>query len=240
MTEKRSGVRSVLSDPRIYNVAQQVLGTTRSRRELVGRYLRPTPGMRMLDIGCGTASLLEHLDGVSYVGFDPTPAYIEAARAKHGDRGTFFVGSIGGTSARDLGRFDVVLAKGVLHHLDDALAKELFELAAEVLEPNGRLVTFDGCYAPNQSRVARFIISRDRGQNVRTPAGYEALAQTAFTRVNVHIRHDLLRVPYTHAILVCDNIAAQSERGSQGGDDHRDESHNLGGEEPDRDGGDGI
>ena len=58
--------------------------------------------------------------------------------------------------------------------------------------------------------------------------------------MNAHVRHDLLRVPYTHAILVCDNIGRQSARVSQRRRDHRDEGNNLGGEEPDRDGGDGI
>ena len=196
-------MRSVLRNPWIYNVAQRCMGTTRSRQELVNRYVQPHPGDKVLDVGCGTASILEHLGDVSYTGFDPTPGYIQAACATYGQRGAFFVGRIGEVSSAELPTFDVVLAKGVLHHLDDRLAKELFGLAAAVLEPGGRLVTFDGCYSAGQSGLARFIISRDRGQNVRTADAYEALARTAFEDVQVHVRDDLLRVPYTHAILVC-------------------------------------
>jgi SAM-dependent methyltransferase len=203
VAEKRTGIRAILSDPRIYDVAQRCMGTTRSRRTLVGGYVRPTDGAKLLDIGCGTASIIEHLDGVTYTGFDPSPRYIDAARARYGDRGTFFVGRIGELSPADLATFDVVLAKGVVHHLDDRLARELFTLAAGVLDPGGRLVTFDGCYRSDQSRVARFLLSRDRGQNVRTACAYEALARTAFDDVAVSVRDDLLRIPYTHAILVC-------------------------------------
>jgi SAM-dependent methyltransferase len=201
--ERRSGFLAVLRNPRIYNIAQRCIGTTRSRDTLINTYVQPGVGARVLDIGCGTASILEHLDSASYTGFDPSPAYAEAARARYGDRGRFFVGRIGEISASDLGSFDVVLAKGVLHHVDDQLAKELFALAAGVLEPRGRLVTFDGCYAPGQARVARFLLSHDRGRNVRTAGEYETLARSAFDDVAVHVRHDLVRFPYTHAILVC-------------------------------------
>lgn len=207
MAEKNSGIRSVLSDPRIYDVAQKWLGTVRSRQVLVNSYVRPTSGLELLDIGCGTASILDHLDGMNYTGFDPTPGYIAAARSRYGARGTFFVGRIGEVSPADLTAFDVVLAKGVLHHLDDPLARELFRLAAGALKPGGRLVTFDGCYTSKQSRIARFLIARDRGENVRTADGYEALARTAFDDVTVHVRDDLLRVPYTHALLVCHKSA---------------------------------
>jgi len=54
-----------------------------------------------------------------------------------------------------------------VHHLDDAEATKLFDLARSVLRPAGRLITFDGCYVPGQSPAARWILSRDRGQFVR-------------------------------------------------------------------------
>ena len=42
--------------------------------------LRPFPGARLLDAGCGTGSLLDNLPpDVHYVGFDVNPAYLEAA-----------------------------------------------------------------------------------------------------------------------------------------------------------------
>ena len=205
MPERNSGVRAILRLPVMYNLLQRSIAPTSSRQELVREYVRPAPGDRVLDIGCGTGAVLDHMSGVSYTGFDPSPSYIEAAREQRGTRGSFFVGTLGEVSSSDVGEFDIALAKGVLHHVDDQLAKQLFALAAAVLRPGGRLITYDGCYIPNQPRLARLIISRDRGQNVRTVDAYEALARTAFNRVEVHVRQDLLRVPYTHAILVCHN-----------------------------------
>ncbi|MGH3264643.1 MAG: hypothetical protein ACRDNS_21920, partial [Trebonia sp.] len=95
----------------------------------------------------------------------------------------------------------LVLAFGVLHHLDDRQAKEALRLAARGLARDGRVVTVDPVYAPGQSHVARAIIARDRGQHVRTLDAYEALAREAFSTVQAVVRHDLLRMPYSHCIL---------------------------------------
>ena len=71
------------------------------------------------------------------------------------------------------------------------------------LSAKGRLVTYDGCYVPDQSRIARWLLRNDRGQYVRTRDAYEKLAGSAFARVEPHLRHDMLRIPYTHLILRC-------------------------------------
>ena len=65
------------------------------------------------------------------------------------------------------------------------------------------MVTADGCYVPDQSPVARYILSRDRGPYVRTRDAYLALATRSFTEVSSDIRHDTYRVPYTMVFLEC-------------------------------------
>ena len=92
---------------------------------------------------------------------------------------------------------------GVLHHLDDAASSALFATAHGALSPGGKLVTVDPTFAAGQSRTARFVISRDRGQSVRSPDGYEALAHAVFPSIDVAIHDDFLRIPFTHAVLTC-------------------------------------
>jgi hypothetical protein len=92
---------------------------------------------------------------------------------------------------------------GILHHLDDGEALQLFHLAQTALKPGGRLITLDGVFVQKQSPCARYIISKDRGQNVRTQQGYLQLASQVFSTITTSIRHDLLRIPYTHIILEC-------------------------------------
>jgi len=91
----------------------------------------------------------------------------------------------------------------VVHHLDDAGAARLFQFAQRALRPGGRLITLDGCYVPGQSAVARWLLDHDRGKFVRDAAAYRQLASGEFSRVETHLRPDLLRIPYTHLIIRC-------------------------------------
>src|SRR5262249_60326846 len=99
-------------------------------------------------------------------------AAARAARRRFGGRAEFHCARAGEKSLEGQAEFDIVLALGILHHLDDPEALHLFRLAKQVLEPAGRLFTLDGCYVPNQSRVARWLLSKDRGKNVRTADEY--------------------------------------------------------------------
>jgi len=202
MAQVTTGLRSILSLPAAYNLLQNVLGAEKARAILVRDYFPIKPGMRMLDIGCGTAEILRHLPAdVEYVGFDASEAYIAQARSRFGGRGEFHAGLVGRTTLSELGAFDFVMAFGVLHHLDDAEADALFALARQALKDDGVLITIDPCYVPGQHTVAHWLISKDRGQNVRDEAGYRQLAAAHFPDVRSTPRHDLLRVPYTYLVL---------------------------------------
>ena len=201
MAQTTSGIRAILSNPFVYRTFQWMVGSPRVRRELVDTYVRPTPGMRVLDLGCGPGDLVTYLPGVHYTGIDLSGAYIESALRTYGDKGRFFVGRVDDLDAAELGTFDVVIAKSVLHHIDEDEALHLFSVAADVLEDSGRLVTLDAAYTDDMSRASRFVVSRDRGQSILAPEGYEKLAHSAFDEVRFAVHHHLLRMPYTHVFM---------------------------------------
>jgi len=206
MAQKVTGFRAIFSSALIYNLAQRMVGAEKARRMLVQKYFPAQGGYRMLDIGCGTAEILRHLPvDIDYFGFDASEAYIRQAKQTFGDRGTFRAELVREASLQSIEPFDIVLAFGLLHHLGDAEARTLFSLAAQALRPEGKLITIDPVYTSGQSPLARWVISKDRGQCIRTPDAYQELAGDAFSQVTASIQHDMLHIPYSHLILECKN-----------------------------------
>jgi SAM-dependent methyltransferase len=196
-------LKNILNIPSLYSVFRHFIGSDKTRQWYADNVIKAKYGSNILDIGCGPGDILNFLPEVSYLGFDLSPEYIESARRRFGDRGEFYCEQVGsGIKVPELS-FDIVIAHGVLHHLNDDEAKALFSIAHRSLKPGGRLVTMDGCYIDGQSRLARYFLSQDRGQFVRTRPAYEALARSEFQNFRVTIRHDLIRLPYTHIIMEC-------------------------------------
>lgn len=198
-------LKQLLAAPLVYNVLQNILSGRRRRRALLTEVLGVPEKGRLLDIGCGTANVLAELpEAVEYVGFDASASYIEYARKKYtGRRAEFHQRLVERAELESLGRFDVVIATGCLHHLNDEAAIQLFELAREALVPGGVLMTLDPCFAPGQNRISRYLVSNDRGQYVRSIDRYPLLAQTHFDDVQAVHRNDLLRIPYDHCAMLC-------------------------------------
>lgn len=112
------------------------------------------PRGTVLDDGCGNGVFLDHLEGRNfpidrYVGVDISRGMLGHARRRLGDRPSAAVLRADATRLPFAdATFDVVYARGLLHHLNDpgAGARE----AARVLKPGGSLVTLD----PNRSLVS--------------------------------------------------------------------------------------
>lgn len=121
------------------------LGTRENRCHLakitrILKYLDLAPGDSVLEVGVGTGIhagwLLERCT-VEYVGVDLSPAMLEVARHRLGDR-IELVEAAAEDLPLDDGRFDAAFCSGTLHHVaDKALA--LAEMR-RVLKPGGRLV----------------------------------------------------------------------------------------------------
>lgn len=202
-SQRSGGVWGFLRSPKAYLGLQRLLAR-HSHGLIVAEYIRPTSGMRILDMGCGPAEYLAYLPaGVVYTGVDMSEEYIAAATARYGSRATFIRGSFQAAASSIQGPFDVILATGFLHHLDDATAREFVGFSAARLSDAGRLITIDGAYRDGQNPIARLILSLDRGRHVRPVREMEALLSTHFSVVRLHVREDLLRIPYTHLIAEC-------------------------------------
>jgi ubiquinone/menaquinone biosynthesis C-methylase UbiE len=172
---------------------------------VVERYIRARVGDSVLDLGCGPADILEHLPAVEYLGIDVSIKYLEEARRRFADRTprARFIQMDARALHATGERFDLALAQGLLHHFDDEQAYMLLNNVSAMMKPGARLITVDAARTPDQRLIARLLVSSDRGRFVRSPDGYERLARRVFSHVELHVRHDLMRLPYTHLFMEC-------------------------------------
>ena len=203
MSQITSGLRTILSIPFVYSSFQILMGAKRIWESLAKDVMQAKPGMTILDIGCGPADILDYLpEGVEYYGFDISPEYIQTAQKKYGDKGHFICQLLQESDLKTLPKFDCVVLTGVFHHMDDIQAKKVAKLAHQALKDGGKLVSVDPCYTPEQNPIARFLISKDRGQNVRVESAYKAVVNRTFKHISTQIVHRAW-IPYTHFYMVC-------------------------------------
>ena len=204
MAQDTSGLLALLSIPTVYDFAQTLMGARANRIWLQQQFIQAQPGERVLDVGCGTADILSVMPDVDYTGFDISQSYIAKASRRWGDRGRFHAQLLNGEIMQDLEKFDLILATGLLHHLDDNEVHDLFETLAKGIKSDGRIVTVDGTFAEGQNSVARFVVQRDRGKSIRSPEGYANLAKSHFSSVRGHLV-ERKWIPYTYWIMEIGN-----------------------------------
>ena len=191
----------LLSQVPLYVGLQKAVGADTLRYRCLDA-ARIQPGEVVIDVGCGPAYYFERLPKpLTYHGFDTDSTYIEWARKKWGDRGTFHVGIFDTAAAAELPAPDVVLLLGLLHHLSDEESRDLLELCASILAPGGRVVSVDTAFVPDQGRLSRWMSENDRGEFVRYPEQFEALAHPYFESTQSEIVSSTGRVPGAYVLM---------------------------------------
>ncbi len=116
------------------------------------------PGLRVLDLGCGSGDLTLHLvaTGADVVALDLSPGMIEVARRRvemfgDGAMATFLAAPVEETGFPDA-RFDVIVGRFILHHLDVGVAATEI---ARILRPGGRAI-----FAENSGRNRLLMLAR--------------------------------------------------------------------------------
>jgi demethylmenaquinone methyltransferase/2-methoxy-6-polyprenyl-1,4-benzoquinol methylase/phosphoethanolamine N-methyltransferase len=123
------------------------LGRERKFRKAALELVEVDPGMRILDVGCGTGSLTieakQKMEGEgTVVGIDPSSNMINLAQQKAEKEGVeidFQVGVIEKIDFPD-DKFDLVLSSLMMHHLPDELKESGLQEIHRVLKPNGTLL----------------------------------------------------------------------------------------------------
>ena len=101
---------------------------------------------------------------------------------------------------KKLPKFDYILLFGILHHLNDTEVKKLMPLIKSALKKNGSIITLDPIFIKNQNPIAKLIIERDRGNNVRNDVGYLKITKNYFKKISSKIYSQKF-LPYTWFVM---------------------------------------
>jgi len=208
-SEKKTGWRKFFNNPIIYEFTQNFLSSNGHKR-IWDLYCSPNDWLKntkVLDIGCGTGLLLKYVrEEFEYIGYDIDQTYINFASKRFKGRPLTdfrckYFDAVEAQSLVDT-QIDLIYAFGLLHHCSDTEAKHLFEICYSVLNNGGKIITVDPCKLENQYFLARYLINRDRGQNIRYPHQYLSLAKDFDFTFERYIHHNLLKFPYDHCVMV--------------------------------------
>lgn len=123
----------------------------------------PREGMDVLDVGCGTGIQLASYQqaGCRVTGIDASPAMLQVARRRLGERARLDLGDAAAMPYQDEA-FDLVLATTVLHEMPPAVREAAVSEMTRVLRADGRILLIDfeaGTVRPFRGWITRGIIA---------------------------------------------------------------------------------
>ena len=174
-----------------YDLIAKVMGADGARARLVEQ-ASCGPGDRVLEIGCGTGSLLLMLKraqpAAEVTGLDPDPAALAVARRKAGRAGVALRLDPGFSERLPYpdGAFDRVVSSLMFHHLSRPVKEQTLREVRRVLGPGGRfhMVDFDGPRDGGHGFLARrlhpdSVLGDNRPERVLELLGAAGLASAA-------------------------------------------------------------
>ena len=203
MSQKTNNLYKVLSSPVIYSIFQKLMKGDKIRKKILTSNIKKK-NPKILDIGCGLGDSLEYIKNPLYFGYDISKEYIEYAKRKYKTKGIFVCRNFTQKEIKKLPKFDYILLIGILHHLKDKQILNLLKLIKKTLKKDGRLITLDPIFSKNQNYLAKFLISHDRGKNIKTKKKYLKLLKFFFKN-SISKTYNQTFIPYTWFTMNCKN-----------------------------------
>jgi len=157
-----SGLRKILEAPAIFNFWQKITGAERWKRRIIVEFVNPGANAKILDIGCGTGSILKLIDknlNVEYVGCDVNRAYIDSTQKIKRGKSRFYCCKAEDIPLHESG-FDIVLCIAVVHHLSNESSKELVRSIKQKLNPGGMFLLAEPVWTSKQSAIEKYIMQQ--------------------------------------------------------------------------------
>ena len=202
MSQRKNQIYNLINNPLIYKIIQSVMSGTSFRNSIIKKNITKS-NLKILDIGCGPAQIIEHLPQCDYYGYDIDQRSIQYAKKKYYQKNFhFYCKKFNKTELKKLPKFDFIIFFGILHHLSNKEVYEILKLCKKIMKKNSKLLTEDPILLENQNVIAKFLIKKDRGLNVRDKQEYINLLKKHFKKIKNKVTHQYF-IPYTWFTTVC-------------------------------------
>ena len=202
MSQRTGYLYNLINSPKIYMIFQKLMSGTIFRKKIIIGNIK-NKKVKVLDIGCGPAEILNYIPQSMYYGYDIDKRCIDYEKNKYINKNNHFYRKIFKKSElKKLPKFDYVILFGILHHLNDKEIKKILVLCKQAMKKNGVLLTEDPIFVEKQNMIARFLISQDRGMNVRKEKDYRILLKQYFRNIRSKVTHQFF-IPYTWFSMIC-------------------------------------
>jgi 2-polyprenyl-3-methyl-5-hydroxy-6-metoxy-1,4-benzoquinol methylase len=202
MSQKTTGIYKILSFFLFYRLTQRIMSGVSFRSNFVKNFIK-NKNNYILDIGCGTADILESIPNNYYYGFDISQNYINYAKNKfYKNNYHFFNEKFNQNSIKKLPKFDFVILFGILHHLSNIEIDSLCFNVKKVLKKNGVILIVDPVLIKKQNFISKLLIKLDRGKNIKNFKEYNVTLKKYFKNITYKITHQKF-IPYTWYSAAC-------------------------------------
>jgi 2-polyprenyl-3-methyl-5-hydroxy-6-metoxy-1,4-benzoquinol methylase len=202
MSQKTTGIYKILSFFLFYRLTQKIMSGVSFRSNFVKNFIK-NKNNYILDIGCGTADILESIPNNYYYGFDISQNYINYAKNKfYKNNYHFFNEKFNQNSIKKLPKFDFVILFGILHHLSNIEINSLCFNVKKVLKKSGVILIVDPVLIKKQNFISKLLIKLDRGKNIKNFNEYNKTLKKHFKKITYKITHQKF-IPYTWYSAAC-------------------------------------
>ena len=172
----------------LYDPVVSFMGAAHAREELI-KQASIQPNQRVLDLGCGTGTLVVLLKrkypAAEIVGVDPDPKALQRAQKKIRRAGVAVQLDEGFADALpyEAGTFDRVLSSFMLHHLEEHEREKTLREVLRVLKPVGtfHLLDFAGGEDKAPGRLGRLVNSHARLEDNSQQRILQLMRRAGFT-----------------------------------------------------------
>jgi len=202
MSQRINQIYNFINSPLVYRIIQYIMSGTSFRNSIIKKNIRKS-NLKILDIGCGTTQILEQIPQCDYYGYDIDQRSIQYAKKKYRQKNYhFYCKKFNKTEIKKLPKFDFVIFFGILHHLSNKEADKMLTLCKRIMKKNSKLLTEDPILVEKQNIIAKFLIEKDRGINVRQKKEYINLLKKHFKKIKNKVTHQFF-IPYTWFTTIC-------------------------------------